>query len=154
MMRLLVLAGENVDLAAIQSAIRLGEVEIVVSRDGGSAGTTHSRYGFAGWILDTTTRELTDPAGRHVYLTSSEFALLMVFVRHPGEALPRATLTSALRGRQCRYFDRSVDTLVARLRKKIDANAGSRLIRSARGIGYVFCAAVSNSPPTPGAAAA
>lgn len=154
LMRLFVLGGDNVDLATIQSAIRLGEVEIVVSPDAGFAGAANARYGFAGWIFDTLTRELTDPKGRPVHLTSSEYALLMAFLRRPGEALARSTIAGLLRGRECAYFDRSIDTLVARLRKKIDANARSRLIRSARGVGYVFCAAVSNLPPTPGATAA
>jgi len=154
LMRLFVLGGEKVDLAAIQSAIRLGEVEIVVSPDSGFPGAANGRYRFAGWMLDTLTRELTDPAGRPVHLTSSEYALLMAFLRHPGEALARSTIASVLRGRECAYFDRSIDTLVARLRKKIDGNAGSRLIRSARGVGYVFCAAVSKLPPAPGATAA
>jgi DNA-binding winged helix-turn-helix (wHTH) protein len=49
-----------------------------------------------------------------------------------------------LRGRQWTYFDRSIDTLVARLRKKLDDGSDrSPLIRSVRGIGYVFCAAVA-----------
>jgi DNA-binding winged helix-turn-helix (wHTH) protein len=48
-----------------------------------------------------------------------------------------------LRGRQWTYFDRSIDTLVARLRKKLeDGSDRPPLIRSVRGVGYVFCAAV------------
>jgi DNA-binding winged helix-turn-helix (wHTH) protein len=49
-----------------------------------------------------------------------------------------------LRGRQWTYFDRSIDTLVARLRKKLDDGSDRPpLIRSVRGVGYVFCAAVA-----------
>ena len=58
-------------------------------------------------------------------------------------ALPRSAARGS-RGRAWSYFDRSIDTLVARLRKKIDAEPGRPpLIRSVRGIGYVFCASVS-----------
>jgi two-component system phosphate regulon response regulator OmpR len=84
------------------------------------------------------------PTGQRVDLTSSEFDLLMAFVRHPGQPLSRSALLGVLRGRQWTYFDRSIDTLVARLRKKLDDGSDrSPLIRSVRGIGYVFCAAVA-----------
>ena len=83
------------------------------------------------------------PAGQRVDLTSSEFDLLMAFLRHPGQPLSRAALLGVLRGRQWTYFDRSIDTLVARLRKKLeDGSDRPPLIRSVRGVGYVFCAAV------------
>jgi DNA-binding response OmpR family regulator len=98
---------------------------------------------FAGWSLDETTRDLMSPTGRRVDLTSSEFDLLMAFVHHPGQPLSRSALLGVLRGRQWTYFDRSIDTLVARLRKKLDDGSDrSPLIRSVRGIGYVFCAVV------------
>jgi DNA-binding winged helix-turn-helix (wHTH) protein len=49
-----------------------------------------------------------------------------------------------LRGREWTYFDRSIDTMVARLRKKLaDGSDRPPLIRSVRGVGYVFCATVS-----------
>jgi two-component system, OmpR family, response regulator len=84
------------------------------------------------------------PAGQRVDLTSSEFDLLMAFLRHPSQPLSRAALLGVLRGRQWTYFDRSIDTLVARLRKKLDDGSDRPpLIRSVRGVGYVFCAAVA-----------
>ena len=68
----------------------------------------------------------------------------MAFLRHPGQPLSRAALLGVLRGRQWTYFDRSIDTLVARLRKKLDDGSDRPpLIRSVRGVGYVFCAAVA-----------
>lgn len=101
-------------------------------------------YMFAGWTLDETTRELLGPTGQRVDLTSSEFDLLMALLRHPGQPLSRAALLGVLRGRQWTYFDRSIDTLVARLRKKLDDGSDRPpLIRSVRGVGYVFCAAVA-----------
>jgi two-component system, OmpR family, response regulator len=101
-------------------------------------------YLFAGWRLEETARDLVTPGGRRVDLTSSEFDLLLAFVRQPGQALSRAALLGALRGREWTYFDRSIDTLVARLRKKL-AGGGDRspLVRSVRGVGYIFCAAVA-----------
>jgi DNA-binding response OmpR family regulator len=97
------------------------------------------------------TRSLADSGGQRVNLTSAEFDLLMAFVQRPGEPLSRAALMRALKGRNWDYFDRSLYTLVARLRKKIDSNAEPRLIRSVRGVGYVFCAGVSRQYDASGA---
>jgi two-component system phosphate regulon response regulator OmpR len=153
-MRILILDDDNQDLAAIESALRLGEVEIPRSRlpeptssrpaAADSAALGEGRYVFAGWKLDSTARTLLSPSGRQVDLTSCEFDLLMAFIRQRGQAASRSALLAALRGRAWTYFDRSIDTLVARLRKKIGADPGRPpLIRSVRGVGYVFCAAVS-----------
>ena len=69
----------------------------------------------------------------------------MAFIHQPGQAASRSALLGALKGRAWTYFDRSIDTLVARLRKKIDADRSlPPLIRSVRGVGYVFCATVSH----------
>ena len=152
-MRIPILDDDDQDLAAIESALRLGEIEIGGARLPGptssrfvpdSSALTEGRYVFAGWKLDSTARTLVSPSGRQVDLTSSEFDLLMAFIRQPGRAASRSLLLAALRGRAWTYFDRSIDTLVARLRKKICADPGRPpLIRSVRGVGYVFCAAVS-----------
>jgi two-component system, OmpR family, response regulator len=102
------------------------------------------RYGFAGWMLDPTTRLLIGPSDRSADLTSSEFDLLMAFLAQPGRPLSRPALLASLKGREWNYFDRSIDTTVARLRKKLDGRDGAApLIRSVRGVGYVFCASVS-----------
>jgi DNA-binding response OmpR family regulator len=66
---------------------------------------------FAGWALDETARDLISPAGRRVDLTSSEYDLLMAFLREPGQPLSRGALLSWLRGREWTYFDRSIDTM-------------------------------------------
>ena len=129
------------ELAALDGAVRRREPEI---RRAQSVEPIERLFLFAGWTLDETTRDLIGPAGRRVDLTSSEFDLLMALLRHPGQPLSRAALLGVLRGRQWTYFDRSIDTLVARLRKKLDDGSDRPpLIRSVRGVGYVFCAAVA-----------
>jgi len=101
-------------------------------------------YFFAGWTLEEIARDLLCPAGRRVDLTSSEFDLLMAFVREPGRPLSRGALLRVLRGREWTYFDRSIDTLVARLRKKLARGADQPpFVRSVRGVGYIFCAVVA-----------
>ncbi len=164
-MRILILDDDNHDLVAIESALRLGEVEIHAAHDIApprpasgqrslAAPPEQRLYAFAGWTLDATVRDLVNPAGGRVDLTSSEFELLMAFIRQPGKAASRGALLAALKGRAWNYFDRSIDTLVARLRKKIDSDrARPPLIRSVRGVGYVFCAAVSHECARPPIAA-
>jgi two-component system, OmpR family, response regulator len=140
------------DATAIESAIREREIAI---RRANTVEPVERLYLFAGWTLEETTRDLVSPAGRRVDLTSSEFELLMAFLRQPGQTLSRAALLAALRGREWTYFDRSIDTLVARLRKKL-AGGPDRppLVRSVRGVGYVFCVAVSRLSETGRLAAA
>jgi two-component system, OmpR family, response regulator len=140
-MRILILDDAGQDSAVIEGAVRERDVEI---RRADAVKPIERLYLFAGWTLEETARDLFSPAGRRVDLTSSEFDLLIAFLRQPGQPLSRATLLGVLRGRQWTYFDRSIDTLVARLRKKLDDGSDRPpLIRSVRGIGYVFCAAVA-----------
>src|SRR3984885_2464490 len=128
-------------LATIDKSVRRRELEITRPHP---SEPIWRLYMFAVWTLDETTRDLISPTVQRVELTSSEFDLLMAFVRHPGQPLSRAALLGVLRGRQWTYFDRSIDTMVARLRKKLDDGSDrSPLIRSVRGVGYVFCAAVA-----------
>jgi two-component system, OmpR family, response regulator len=145
----------GLELARIDNVVRRRELEILRSQ---SVEPIDRFYAFAGWTLDETTRDLISPIGQRVDLTSSEFDLLTAFLRHPGQPLSRAALLGVLRGREWTYFDRSIDTMVARLRKKLeDGSDRPPLIRSVRGVGYVFCAAVgrrsdqgrsaSSSPP-------
>ncbi len=146
-MRILVLSGDSPDLSMIESALRLGEIEILTPESvAGPIASDASRWRFADWTLDVITRQCASPGGRHVDLTSSEYDLLAAFLRQPGRTLSRNALMRDLRGRAWTYFDRSIDTLVARLRKKIDLDPARPLIRSVRGVGYVFCASVSGAP--------
>ena len=129
------------ELVAVDSAVRRRELEI---RRAQSVEPIDRVYTFAGWTLDETTRDLMSPNGQRVDLTSSEFDLLLAFVRQPGQALSRDALLGTLRGREWRDFDRSIDTLVARLRKKLAGGADRPpRVRSVRGVGYIFCAAVA-----------
>jgi DNA-binding winged helix-turn-helix (wHTH) protein len=142
-MQIHILEDAGQELAAIDSAIGRREVAI---RRAQAVKPIDRLCMFAGWTLDETVRDLIGPVGQRVDLTSSEFDLLMTFLRHSGQTLSRGALLSALRGREWTYFDRSIDTMVARLRKKLDDGSDRPpLIRSVRGVGYVFCAAVART---------
>lgn len=110
-------------------------------------------YHFHGWVLNYRGRSLTSPAGTPVRLSKSEFALLSAFVDAPGEPLSREELLQATRMHED-IFDRSVDVQVLRLRRKLEEDPSSpMLIRTERGVGYVFTALVEHSPrPVPATA--
>lgn len=98
---------------------------------------------FDGWSLDLGRRELRDPRGTPVPLTTGEFDLLVTFARHPGRVLNRDTLMDLTRGRQWEVFDRAIDAQVARLRRKIEPEPRSpTLIKSVRGVGYLFTGSI------------
>ena len=110
---------------------------------GPEEGTEHELVRFDGWRLDLARRRLTDPDGQEVQLTSGEFDLLRVFAEHPHKVLDRDRLMDLTRGRDWSVYDRSIDTQVSRLRKKIEKDpAYPALIKSVRGVGYVFAAQV------------
>jgi len=99
--------------------------------------------GFAGWRFDPAKRELCNPDGETVSLSTGEFDLLATFLQHPTRVLNRDQLLDLLRGEDWTPFDRSIDTQVGRLRKKIERDPGNPdLIKTVRGVGYVFSADV------------
>lgn len=98
-----------------------------------------TQVGFAGWQIDVEGRELRDPTGHLVDLTTAEFNLLTIFLERPKRVLSRDQLLDLLKGAEWSPFDRSIDTLIARLRKKIETDAERPgLIKTVRGVGYVF----------------
>jgi two-component system, OmpR family, response regulator len=117
--------------------------EPVVQRSGEQPST---RLVFDGWTLDTGRRELRSDSGSLRDLTTAEFNLLLVLAERPRRVLSRDTIMDLLKGHDCSPFDRSIDSLIVRLRKKIEREADApRLIKSVRGIGYVFAADVRKS---------
>ena len=98
---------------------------------------------FAGWKLDMMAYELSSPAGYPVALTTSEFQLLSVLVSSRSRVLSRDELLDAVNGRDWAPSDRSVDVLVGKLRRKIEADPTQpKLIRTVRNVGYKFAAKV------------
>jgi TolB-like protein/Flp pilus assembly protein TadD len=114
---------------------------------------------FAAFTLDLDGCSLSKSDGCDVALTHSEFALLREFVRHPGPVLSRDYLLDALAGKRADPFDRSIDVLVGRLRRKIEPDAKRpTLIVTAPGEGYKFAAPIEvhaeRAAPAPAASAA
>jgi len=100
------------------------------------------RYSFLGWQFDQRARMLTSPTGEQITITKGEFALLSAFVAAPRRPLSREHLLQATRVHEDVY-DRSIDVQILRLRRKLEIDASNpQLIRTERGIGYVFDADV------------
>ena len=93
---------------------------------------------FGGWRLDTCARHLLDADGAMVALSGAEFRLLRAFIEHPMRVLSRDQLLGLTQGRDSDSFDRSIDILVSRLRKRLGQAA---FIRTVRSEGYMFAPA-------------
>jgi len=100
-------------------------------------------YAFEGWMFDVGRRSLKRESGREQDLTTSEFNLLEAFVTRPHRVLSRDDLMDLLKGHDWSPLDRSIDNLIARLRKKVEQDPERpRLIKTVRGVGYTFAADV------------
>jgi len=98
---------------------------------------------FEGWQIDRTLRELRNPAGARVALTDAEFGLLLAFCDRPGRILSRDQLLDLTQGRSPGMFERSIDILVSRLRRKIERDPRDpSLIKTVRSGGYLFTPSV------------
>jgi DNA-binding winged helix-turn-helix (wHTH) protein len=94
---------------------------------------------FAGLVIDLDASMLARESGEAIPLTRGEFALLRAFVARPGRVVSRDTLLDALTKRRFEPFDRSVDVLVGRLRRKIEPNPKQPcVIVTVPGEGYRF----------------
>ncbi|WP_456710035.1 response regulator transcription factor [Bradyrhizobium sp. USDA 4452] len=97
-------------------------------------------YTFDHAILDLRRRALRRLNGEVIDLTETEIKLLELFLRHPSRVLSRDEINTYLRGRDWSPLDRSLDGHVARLRRKLEPLSDEpHLIKSVRGVGYVFC---------------
>jgi len=99
---------------------------------------------FDDWILDTQKRSLTNPGGTPVALTKGEFEILSLLTSQPGVVISRTRFITHMSHKSWGANDRSVDVLIARLRKKLDYGDNScEFIRTVHGEGYLFTAAVT-----------
>ncbi len=101
-------------------------------------------FAFAGLVFDLDACTLKRESGEAIALTRGEFALLREFVRRPGRVLSRDFLLDAAVGRRNAPFDRSVDVMVGRLRKKVEPDPKQpSVIQTVPGEGYQFTAPLS-----------
>lgn len=125
----------------------LARINAVLRRQASGLATssTATRLKFHGWIIDLRLRELRDPEGAQVPLTSAEFDLLQAFCERAGRILTRDSLLNMTRGRPGGGFGRSIDVLVSRLRRKLDRTEGTSVIKTVRTGGYIFTPVVEEA---------
>jgi len=129
-------------IARIRAVLRRSRME-----DAGiESGPPPKRYRFDRWVLETESRELLRDDGVTVPLSTGEYELLLAMVERPQRVLSRDQLLDLARGRAAAAFDRSIDTQVSRLRKKLERDpVEPRLIKTIWGGGYMFAPAVSKA---------
>src|SRR3954467_8800900 len=127
-------------LARVRAILRRQELgRVARQRDPERGG-----YRFNGWVLERRGRRLTDAAGEPVPLAKSEYALLLAFLEAPQRTLSREHLLQATRIHED-IFDRSIDVQVLRLRRKLEPNPSApQIIKTERGVGYVFALPVES----------
>jgi len=125
--------------ARIEAILRRSDNSLSVQSD-----AEHKGYQFARWFFDLERRELIEDDDIIVPLSTGEFDLLNVFVQRPNRTLSRDQLLDLARGRDATAFDRSIDTQVSRLRRKIEIDPREpQIIKTVWGGGYIFAADVS-----------
>ncbi len=127
-------------LARVRSVLRRAKA----TSDTGVASAGGDFVTFDGWRLDRVARRLFAPDGAEVSLTTIEFDLLTAFIDNANRVLNRDQLLDKTHDREWSPFDRSIDNSVSRLRHKIEADPKkAQLIKTVRGVGYVFTAKVT-----------
>lgn len=125
-------------LARIRSLLRRTQMAAILS-----APRTRSLT-FHGWRIDCSLREVRDPRGALIAVTSAEFDLLQVLCARSGRVLSRDQLLDLTQGRASGSFGRSIDVLISRLRRKIEHDVHNpEIIMTVRSGGYLFTPAVS-----------
>jgi len=128
-------------LARIKAVLRRQALALTASAFAGAKALL-----FRGWRLDPTLRELRNPQGARVALTSAEFDLLQALCERPGRVLSRDSLLDLTQGRTAGSFERSIDVLISRIRRKIEADLQSpEIIKTVRSGGYLFTPEVTTA---------
>jgi two-component system, OmpR family, response regulator len=127
----------------------IARIKAVLRRSQDTMSKDHSEqkpksYHFDRWDLDTGARALLRDDGVTMPLSTGEYDLLIALVERPQRVLNRDQLLDLARGRSAAGIDRSIDTQVSRLRKKLELDPGDpQIIKTVWGGGYMFTPAVS-----------
>ncbi|WP_029131862.1 response regulator [Sedimenticola selenatireducens] len=125
----------------------LARIKVVLRRTrempGDPLADAPEKLAFSGWTLNTRTQHLTSPVGVVVPLSNLEYQLLHVLLTHPNRALTRDQLLDLTQGKDSGPFDRSIDVLIGRLRRRLGDDAKQpELIKTVRGRGYLLASKV------------
>lgn len=125
-------------VARLKAVLRRSGALAVESSSGQESGMS-----FNGWRLDTVRCELSNPQRQVIALTQGEYSLLQALAQNARRVLSREQLLELTHSESTDVFDRTIDVLIMRLRRKIECNPHQpTLIKTLRGLGYVFAADV------------
>nr|WP_237685043.1 response regulator transcription factor [Szabonella alba] len=94
---------------------------------------------FEGYRVSIGARRVWTAGGEEILLTTAEFSVLQAFMESRGRVLTRDQIMTLAKGRDWESYDRAIDGLVSRLRKKLPNPSGNgHFIRTVHNIGYVF----------------
>lgn len=123
----------------------LARVNAVLRRTTGRAGEESApgetgRLGrFCGWTIDVSRRKLLTPDGTEVRLTAGEFNVLLALMERPKRVLTREQILDCFIAGEPDVFDRSIDTRISRLRRKIEPDPKRPVfVKTEWGVGYFF----------------
>ena len=99
---------------------------------------------FGRFTMDLSAHRVVDENGAEISFTLSEFNLMRSLVSSPDRVFTRRQLLEVCSPDDMDLGDRSIDTRIARIRKKLDIeDAATDCVRSVRGVGYCYCGSVS-----------
>ncbi|HHA2747706.1 TPA: response regulator [Stenotrophomonas maltophilia] len=131
-------------VARIRSVLRRARAEAVTNEQ---ERQNRAQMIFSGWTLDVEARELRDPRQKVVSIGTAEYHLLRAFLDNPFRVLSRSHLLDLTQRANSEVFDRSIDSQISRLRKKLEADPRHpTLLKTVRGDGYLFATSVTSEP--------
>lgn len=128
--------GQSEVLARIRAVLRRASI----APSPGSVPPTRAQ--FAGWTVELRRREVFAPSGASINLSGAEYDLLVTLLENAQRVIGREALLEMSRVRLSGSSDRSIDVLISRLRRKLEGDETRDLVRTIRGVGYMFVADV------------
>lgn len=128
--------GESELLARVRALLRRANIAPLVKAP------RSKQLRFGEWLVDLPQRQLFAPSGARVELSGAEYDLLLAMLENPQRVIGRDQLLEMSRARLGNPSDRTTDVHICRLRRKLGDEERRELIRTVRGVGYIFTAAV------------
>lgn len=123
--------------ARVKAALRRGAAAAPEAKEPENG---NSKISFENWVMDRDQYQVFDKSGQSLDLTSGEFKLLEALVLSANRVLSREQLFTLTRDSSFDAYDRAVDAQIGKIRKKFgDDPKESSLIKTVRGLGYMFC---------------